>query len=309
MLENEAPTITLGEMLKRKREERGVELTQIAEATRISVRFLRAIEENDFKSLPGGLFTRSFIRAYARYVGMDENAAVALYYEQTGEPEEKRYDLHTEVIRARVRSSLWANVVILLAVLAVLAIGGFAGWHYWKRSMESRSVTPAQQPLESAQSPPTQPATSPGTSAPVGTEPTTPTEGEPSSQLPPTSTGSPNQPADQSPSQPSEKETTLSTSPPSQATSSVTQLQLNIEAQDECWVSVQADDAAPRPRTLRKGETISMQAKDRLVITVGNVPRVNVTINGQPVTLPQTKGVVASEVVITAENLPQFIKR
>src|SRR5215813_7617491 len=73
---------TLGEELKRRREERNVTLTDISEATRIGTRFLKAIETDNYGVLPGGIFTRSFIRAYAKQVGMDEEEAIGLYQQQ-----------------------------------------------------------------------------------------------------------------------------------------------------------------------------------------------------------------------------------
>src|SRR6516225_4505406 len=78
---------TLGEELKHRREELGKTLSIISETTRIGTRFLKAIEENNFSVLPGGIFTRSFIRAYAREVGMDETEAIALYHRQTSPQE------------------------------------------------------------------------------------------------------------------------------------------------------------------------------------------------------------------------------
>src|ERR1044072_9345436 len=74
---------TLGEELKQRREERDITLADISEATRIGTRFLKAIESDNFSVLPGGIFTRSFIRAYAKQVGMDEDEALVLYQQQT----------------------------------------------------------------------------------------------------------------------------------------------------------------------------------------------------------------------------------
>src|SRR5215467_2789291 len=76
---------TLGEELRRLREERGIALSDISEGTRIGTRFLKAIEENNFSVLPGGIFTRSFIRAYAKRVGMDEDEAIGLYQQHLAE--------------------------------------------------------------------------------------------------------------------------------------------------------------------------------------------------------------------------------
>ena len=73
---------TLGEELKRRREERNISLNDISESTRIGIRFLKAIDSDNYTVLPGGIFTRSFIRAYAKQVGMNEDEAMSLYNEQ-----------------------------------------------------------------------------------------------------------------------------------------------------------------------------------------------------------------------------------
>jgi len=57
----------------------GVTLEQIAESTKISMRFLRAIETEDYKILPGGIFARSYIRQYAAAIGFDEEELLARY--------------------------------------------------------------------------------------------------------------------------------------------------------------------------------------------------------------------------------------
>src|SRR5687768_1092429 len=77
---------TLGEELKRRREERQITLNEISEATRIGIRFLKAIDADNYSVLPGGIFTRSFIRAYAKEIGMDEEEAITLYNQQTTPP-------------------------------------------------------------------------------------------------------------------------------------------------------------------------------------------------------------------------------
>ena len=70
---------SIGEQLRLAREERGIGLREICEQTRISVHYLEAIEANDYKRLPGGVFNRSFIKAYAKCVGYDEREAVEGY--------------------------------------------------------------------------------------------------------------------------------------------------------------------------------------------------------------------------------------
>src|SRR2546428_9726159 len=78
-----------GASFKKARESLGVSLDQIAVETRISTRFLLAIESEDFRCLPGGIFNRGFIRTYAGRVGLDPDQAVADYERlaQSSEPD------------------------------------------------------------------------------------------------------------------------------------------------------------------------------------------------------------------------------
>ena len=76
---------SFGARLKREREQRGISIDDVALSTKIGTRFLRAMEEEKFDQLPGGIFNRGFVRAYARRVGIDEEQAVADYLEATGE--------------------------------------------------------------------------------------------------------------------------------------------------------------------------------------------------------------------------------
>ena len=67
---------SIGEKLRLAREARGIALRDISEQTRISMRYLEAIESDDYRRLPGGIFNRSFIRAYAKFIGYDEDQAI-----------------------------------------------------------------------------------------------------------------------------------------------------------------------------------------------------------------------------------------
>ncbi len=68
-----------GEKLRKQREQRGIALDAISNTTKISTRMLRAIEDEQFDQLPGGVFNKGFVRAYARHVGLDEEEAVTDY--------------------------------------------------------------------------------------------------------------------------------------------------------------------------------------------------------------------------------------
>ncbi|HUR83556.1 MAG TPA: helix-turn-helix domain-containing protein [Thermoanaerobaculia bacterium] len=70
---------SFGEELRREREIRGISLKEIADATKISKRFLDALERNDHRTLPAPVFTRGFVREYARYVGLNAEEMVNRY--------------------------------------------------------------------------------------------------------------------------------------------------------------------------------------------------------------------------------------
>ncbi len=84
------PMTNFGASFKKAREAKGISLDEIARKTRISARFLKAIEEEEFQRLPGGIFNRGFVRAFAENVGLDPDQAVADYERlaRAGEPVE-----------------------------------------------------------------------------------------------------------------------------------------------------------------------------------------------------------------------------
>ncbi|MBI4853156.1 MAG: DUF4115 domain-containing protein [Acidobacteria bacterium] len=109
---------TLGQDFKRRREERKLNLKDVAEATRVGVRFLTAIEADDFAALPGGIYTRSFVRAYAKFLGMDEEEVVARYRKQvaTEEPAEPMMS-YKEYPSESSPMSLYIGAIVLLVII------------------------------------------------------------------------------------------------------------------------------------------------------------------------------------------------
>src|SRR5947209_12811484 len=72
----------IGQMLRDARERRGVSLRTIADATKISVAVLEALERNDVSRLPGGIFSRAFVRSYAVEVGLDPDTTIQEFVAQ-----------------------------------------------------------------------------------------------------------------------------------------------------------------------------------------------------------------------------------
>ena len=111
-------------MMKRARETRGVSLRQIADATKISVSALEALERNDITSLPGGIFSRAFVRSYATEVGLDPEQTVQAFIAQfphdsvtAGSPHVP-YEDHEAVESSRQVASIAVQLVAIAAGLA-----------------------------------------------------------------------------------------------------------------------------------------------------------------------------------------------
>jgi hypothetical protein len=128
---------SFGENLRRERELRGVDLREMAEATKISIRFLQALEDDRVDVLPGGLFPRAFVRQYARYLGLDPERLVAEFVYAHGGGEAQ--PLRGPKSEVRVDQGTPKGVVALGAGLAVLAA---LGW-LWARGRADTPVVPA----------------------------------------------------------------------------------------------------------------------------------------------------------------------
>jgi cytoskeleton protein RodZ len=136
---------TIGERLRLAREERGVPLREVADQTRISIHYLEAIEANEFNRLPGGIFNRSFVKAYARYVKVDEKEALEGYSRLMRVQGDTTEDVASTPYHSKVYTDTPATrspiltVVLAIVILALLTAGALAllKW-YQRRSADSR---------------------------------------------------------------------------------------------------------------------------------------------------------------------------
>lgn len=136
---------TIGEQLRLAREERGIPLRDISEQTRISVHYLEAIETNDYKRLPGGIFNRSFVRAYARCIGYDEKRAIEGYTRYLREQGEASDEVATTPIHSKVYTDAPATrspvltVFLAILILALLTIAALATL-YWVQRRSAQQI-------------------------------------------------------------------------------------------------------------------------------------------------------------------------
>ena len=120
---------SFGERLKREREMREVSLDELTKATRISQRFLDALENEDWKKLPGGVFGRGFVRTIAGYLGLDEESLLSEY-------DLARGDVARGSTRPEERippTPAWVPILAVVVICAGLAGLFFAGRYAWRR--------------------------------------------------------------------------------------------------------------------------------------------------------------------------------
>src|ERR1700675_856585 len=121
----ETPAFTFGEELRRERLIREVSLEEISSATKISIRLLTALENSDISRLPAPVYSRGFIRAYSRHLGLDPDEMINAYLADVA-PEKGREFVgsHKGGFRSRFLRGRRAAGTIVVSVTAILLILG-----------------------------------------------------------------------------------------------------------------------------------------------------------------------------------------
>jgi cytoskeletal protein RodZ len=222
----------LGTDLRQARERAGFSLPELAARTRIPLKSLLAIEANEFEKVPPGIFLRSFIRTYAREVGVDPTEAIAEFRAMTQpieefppEPEATRPEkgaqsvsILRELFDAR---SKWGYALIVVAL-----IGGIAVMN--RDAGDQASETAANRT-----------AAAPAHTSPVPIEESAP------------------------------------------VATAGTGLQIEIRAQNHCWVRAVVDGQPTFARLLQPGEIQSLTAQRDIVLRVGDPAAFSYSINGR----------------------------
>jgi len=127
-------TAPFGEHLKREREMRGVSLEEISAATRISTRFLEALEHDHWDQLPGGVFNRGFIRSVARFLGLDEDSLVAEYALET----KNRTGTGMISDPPKEAGRNWGPAIVAFGLLAAIVSGGWVIYTHYGAQIAAR---------------------------------------------------------------------------------------------------------------------------------------------------------------------------
>jgi len=295
---------SFGENLRQAREARNITLQDIAASTKISTRALKALEDEHFNQLPGGIFNRGFVRAYARFVGLDEENAVAEYLAAAKVPpsELDMQSMSTQVVAGGAGLQPWApNAASVVGVVAVIvALGLGALWlnehrkeardqearHKAEVVMSAAAPVPAAQPKVEAseQSAAPQSAASGGElnanqNANQGANQRGASQGAASIVVPSVATGAGASSSPAAAAAPASRTAVV-------AAKGTAPVEVSISAKARAWISVRSDGKAVETLTLDPDEpelkTRSYTAKEKLILVVGNPGALSVTYNGKP---------------------------
>ena len=260
----------VGELLRSHRKNRGVALEQIADATRITVRQLEALEEERFDELPGGVFRVSFVRQFARCVGADEEEAVRLLKGQTSTQVElptseairdKRDPFLTGTPGSRLSQMVsgflsdHGGALASITVGLLLIVGGLYSYQSWEvqKQQDARQAETAAAQAEA------EPAAPPATSAEPG---------------------------------PTVQTASLEQAQPSAP------IELQIEVTDTVWIRAVADGERVLEGIYRAGGQLEpISAKEEVTLKVGNAGGVSLALNGKDLGVVGPRGHVRSLMV------------
>ena len=279
-----------GERLRQERETRGISLDEIAAATKIGTRFLRALEEQNFDVLPGGIFNKGYVRAYARHLGLNEENAVADYLKAAHEaPPDVRLIAHQNssmhvdphhygTDRAVSRRGF---PVIPLFILLLVIVGAAGGWRlYLQRRREPQRPTTTGQTVLSNSSR----NTALGQTGPTSTALPLETGGVP--QSPTNSPGAAGVAvrtveAAESLPPPAGPDTS---SPPAIAEVG-TPFEVTIRAKDRARIEIKSDGEVVVREVMNPDEVKTIHATNKVVFWTANAGEVELSFNGKKVPL------------------------
>jgi cytoskeleton protein RodZ len=293
---------SIGDTLRRERLKRNLDLPTIAGELKITVRFLEAIEQNDFARLPGGVFAKSFVRQYAGFLGLDGEEMAAEVHKLL-EPEplpselpgkdkpdvpgvevEMGEDSWHSVRERHTSLPSWFKAGVLLVALMLVCSGVYWWFERPRRSVMAHETPPVPKPapvVESAapakpvEVPPVGDASHAGSASavPATTPPSAPAEAAVQPAAKPAGLE-----AESANSVPAAASQTPNPPPNPNAT-----VRVAITAIEPVWVRADVNGKYQFSGTLQAKETRNIDADGQVSVRLGNAGGATITLNGKPV--------------------------
>jgi cytoskeleton protein RodZ len=299
-----------GERLRRERELRHISLAEIAATTKIGTRLLSALEDEQFDQLPGGIFNKGYVRAYARYVGIDEEQAVADYlqaihqnpndvHSATGSP--NRVDNISRQQSAAAEQSRFPIVPVLIVLALIAGVAG--GWRIYRERQVDRAAAIGKASSETLKESGARVTASSIPAAPVSSSQSSsgatkdgqvagPTGREGSARQQ-TVAGSGTAVSNREngisgtlPTRNSDQQVTPAGTTASQNVAtpgSGVPFELTVRAKDRAWVSIESDGKFVVRGIIKPPDVKIIHATNQLVFYTGNAGDVDVSFNGKNV--------------------------
>jgi cytoskeleton protein RodZ len=272
---------SFGDLLKRERELREVTLNEVTVATRIPPKFLEAFEQEDWEKLPGGVFNRGFVRAIARYLGLDEESLLSEYDLAYGE---QRAAMPVPAENPIPAPPKWAVAIAIIAILLLsvgVIWGSVHGWHaYAARRAAKRAALTASATASAPTATSVAPSSTGSAGAVIG------------ATNAPRSTP---QPANAHPVDPP-----ANLSAANAAASDPQRLDLAVSTSGPTRVRVVADGRIVLDSRLPSGETRRLFAKTQFVVSAAHPEAVLLEMNGQA--MPPLTSVGASGTMVLSQK-------
>lgn len=290
----------LGQMLRDAREAQGISLAEAEAQTRIRQKFIAAMEAEEWSLLPNDVTTRGFLRKYAGYLGLEEDAILQRFQSRasstapqpgTEPPAEREADyrpIEMDLSSTPQRTIPWGWIGA--AVLLLALIGAALAIYFYQPNFVSNLLSLPRSLPNPGDVIALEPTATPTSTVEINRVTATPTATpESTATLTPASVETA-QPAEATPATPSAEATPAVTTPVSQP---VEQMMLELAVLARSWVRVVVDNSLALEAVLEAGELRSWEARESIILRSGNAAGLQVILNGQ--TLPPLGG--PSEVI------------
>jgi cytoskeletal protein RodZ len=271
-----------GSKLRQARERKGVTLREIASRTKISVAVLESLERSDISRLPGGIFSRAFVRSYAKEVGLDPDSTVEEFIGlfphdsvTAGHPRSDQVE-DTELFESdrRVASSVLWILLISISLAGAVMYFGMAQREAGQRAASKPPQLAKATPPEATAVPNTPEQTAEASAAPA----VVPSAPPPTSAAP-------------------------AKDPKEVKDASSEGLKIELSARRPVWVSATVDGQKTIGRLLQVGDKEVVDVKRELMLTAGDASAVKMTVNGA-----EARALGKNGEVITARVTPANFK-